>query len=127
LDELPIKPGVTLYYQGKRIRKTVPVSGFALAAQGKRSYRCQTPKEPWYILTNLGSLTESIEAYKRRMGIEEMFRDCKSGGDTLESTGLRRVRLNAMILVMSLAYFQSTRRGCEISKHQGKKYVCRTK
>jgi len=127
LDELPIKPGVALYYQGKRIRKTVPSSGFALAAKWKRSYRCQTPKEPWYILTNLGSLTESIEAYKRRMGIEEMFRDCKSGGDSLESTGLRRERLNAMILVMSLAYFQSTMRGCEINKHQGQKYVCRTK
>ena len=70
LDELPIKPGVALYYQGKRIRKTVPVSGFALAAEWKRSYRGQTPKEPWYILTNLGSLTESIEAYKTIMGIE---------------------------------------------------------
>jgi hypothetical protein len=127
LDELPIKPGVTLYYQGKRIRKTVPVSGFALAAKWKRSYRCQTPKEPWYILTNLGSLTESIEAYKRRMGIEEMFRDCKSGGYSLESTGLRGERLNAMILVRSLAYFSSTMRGCEISKYQGKKYVCRPK
>ncbi|WP_332959671.1 hypothetical protein [Microcoleus sp. AR_TQ3_B6] len=78
-------------------------------------------------MTNLGSLTESIEAYKKIMGIEEMFRDCKSGGDTLESTGLRGEGLNAMILVMSLAYFQSTMRGCQISKHQGKKYVCRTK
>jgi hypothetical protein len=127
LDELPIKPGVTLYYQGKRIRKTVPISGFALAAKWKRSYRCQTPKDPWYILTNLGSLTESIETYKRRMGLEEMFRDCKSGGYSLESTGLRGERLNAMILVMSLAYFSSTMRGCEISKYQGKKYVCRPK
>jgi hypothetical protein len=127
LDELPIKPGAALYYQGKRIRKTLPNSGFALIAKCKRSYRCQAPKEPWYILTNLGSLTESIEAYKRRMGIEEMFRDCKSGGDSLESTGLRGERLNAMILVMSLAYLQSTRRGCEISKYQGKKDVCRPK
>jgi len=127
LDELPIKPGVALYYQGKRIRKTVPVSGFALAAKWKRSYRGQTPKEPWYILTNLGSLTESIEAYKRRMGIEEMFRDCKTGGYSLESTGLRGERLKAMILVMSLAYLQSTMRGCEISKYQEKKYVCRPK
>jgi len=127
LDELPIKPGVALYYQGKRIRKTVPVSGFALAAKWKRSYRCQIPKEPWYILTNLGSLTESIEAYKKRMGIKKMFRDCKSGGYNLESTGLRGERLNAIILVMSLAYFQSTMHGCEISKHQGQKYACRPK
>ena len=79
LDDLPIKPGVALYYQGKRIRKTAPVSGFCLAAKWKRNYRNQTTKWPWYILTNLGSLTAAIQAYKRRMGIEEMFRDCKVG------------------------------------------------
>lgn len=32
-----------------------------------------------------------------------------------------------MILVMSLAYFQSTLHGYEINKHQGQKYVCRPK
>ena len=127
LDELGIRPGVCFYYQGRRIRKTRPVSGFALAAKWKRSYRGQTAKEPWYILTNLGSLTVAIEAYKRRMGIEQMFRDCKSGGYNLEGTGLRGERLNAMILVMSLAYFQSTLCGCEINKPQGQKYVCRPK
>jgi len=127
LDELPIKPGVALYYQGKRIRKTAPVSGFFLAAKWQRNYRNQTTKGPWYILTNLGSLTGAIQAYKRRMGIEEMFRDCKSGGDNLEGTGLRGNRLNSMILVMSLAYLKSTLQGDEINRHQGQKYVCRPK
>jgi hypothetical protein len=41
--------------------------------------------EKWY---NLGTLPEAIAAYKQRMGIEEMFRDCKTGGYNLESTGL---------------------------------------
>jgi hypothetical protein len=127
LDELPIKPGVALYYQGKRIRKTAPVSGFYLAAKWKRNYRNQTTKEPWYILTNQGSLTVAIQGYKRRMGIEEMFRDCKSGGYNLEGTGLRGSRLNSMILVMSLAYLKSTLQGDEINRHQGQKYVCRPK
>ena len=90
LDDLPIKPGVTLYYQGKRIRKTAPVSGFSLAAKWKRNYRNQTTKGPWYILTNQGSLTVAIQAYKRRMGIEEMFRDYKSGGYNLEGTLIKR-------------------------------------
>ena len=127
LDELPIRPGVSFYYQGRRIRKTMPVSGFALAAKWKRNYRCQRTKSPWFILTNQGSLTVAIAAYQRRMGIEEMFRDCKSGGYSLESTGLRGERLNAMILVMSLAYLQSTLGGGEINKHRGQKYVCRPK
>lgn len=127
LDELPIKPGVALYYQGKRIRKTRAVSGFSLAAKWKRNYRNQTTKGPWYILTNMGSLTVAIQGYKRRMGIEEMFRDCKSGGYNLEGTGLRGNRLNSMILVMSLAYLKSTLQGDEINRHQGQKYVCRPK
>ena len=41
-----------------------------MAAKWKRNYRNQTTKEPWYILTNQGSLTVAIQAYKRRMGIE---------------------------------------------------------
>ena len=118
LDELPIKPGVALYYQGKRIRKTVPVSGFALAAKWKRSYRGQTPKEPWYILTNLGSLTESIEVYKRRMGIEEMFRDCQTVGYNLEGTSLKGNRLINMILLMTLAYSSARFQGTELKKKQ---------
>ncbi|MBD2039652.1 IS4 family transposase [Microcoleus sp. FACHB-672] len=127
LDELPIKPGISCYYQGRRIRKTRPVAGFSVAAKWKRNYRGQTAKEAWFILTNLGSLTVAIAAYKRRMGIEQMFRDCKRGGYNLERTGLRGERLNAMILVMSLAYLQSTLQGDEINRHQGKKYVCRSK
>jgi hypothetical protein len=74
----------------------------------ERNYRNQTTKGSWYILTNLGSLSVAIQAYKRRMGIEEMFRDCKSGGYNLEGTGLRGNRLNSMILVRSLAYLKST-------------------
>ena len=127
LDELPIKPGVALYYQGKRLRKTRPVLGFALAAKWKRNYRGLTTKGPWFILTNQGNLSIAMAAYKRRMGIEEMFRDCKSGGYSLESTGLRGKRLNSMILVMSLAYLHSTMSGSEINRHQGQKYVCRPK
>ena len=118
LDELPIKPGIVLYYQEKRIRKTRSVSGFFLAAKWKRNYRNQTTKGPGYILTNLRSLTVAIQAYKRRMGIEEMFRDCKSGVYNLEGTGLRINRLNSMILVMYLAYLKSTLQGNEINRHQ---------
>jgi len=127
LDELPIKQGIALYYQGKRIRKTAPVSGFSLAVKWKRNYRHQTTKGPWYILTNLGSLTVAIQGYKRRRGIEEMFRDCKSGGYNLEGTGLRGNRLESMILVMCLAYLKSTLQGDGINRHQGQKYVSRPK
>ncbi|PZO92752.1 MAG: hypothetical protein DI617_09430, partial [Streptococcus pyogenes] len=97
LDELPIKPGVALYYQGKRIRKTQPVSGFFLAAKWKKNYRNQTTKEPWYILTNLGRLTGAIQAYKRRMGIEEMGKKNPSGPDSPPDNRLSPHRVKASL------------------------------
>jgi len=36
-------------------------------------------EEGWFILTNLESLEAAIKAYKKRFGIEEMFRDFKRG------------------------------------------------
>ncbi len=41
----------------------------------------------WY---NLGTLPQALAAYKQRIGIEEMFRDCKAGG-----YNARRYRVNS--------------------------------
>jgi hypothetical protein len=43
-------------------------------------YRNIITKEPWYILTSLGGLQAAVDAYAKRFGIEEMFRDFKGGG-----------------------------------------------
>lgn len=48
-----------------------------------------------------------INAYKKRMGIEEMFRDFKSGGYNLEGTQVKGERLIAITLLITLAYSQS--------------------
>jgi hypothetical protein len=94
LDELQKKRD--FHYIIKAIKSVKPghFQDFLAVAKWKRNYRNQTTKGPWYILTNLGSLTVALQAYKRRMGIKEMFRDCKSGGYNLEGTGLRGERLN---------------------------------
>jgi hypothetical protein len=59
------------------------------------------------------------------MGIEEMFRDCKKGGDNLEGSGLRGERLIKMILLMAIAYTCAIFQGTEIQKKQVQKYVSR--
>jgi hypothetical protein len=38
------------------------------------------------LLTNFSNLEETLKAYKKRAGIEAMFKDCKSGGYNLESS-----------------------------------------
>jgi hypothetical protein len=89
LDQLGITPGTSLYFQGIKVRNTKPLAGFDVACKWKRNYQEWTVDEAWFILTTLGNLPQAIAAYKQRMGIEEMFRDCKSGGDYLEGAGCR--------------------------------------
>lgn len=125
LDELGIVPGTSLYCQGKRVRKTRPATGFDLACKWKRNYGGWKVDEAWFILTDLGSLPAAINAYKQRMGIEEMFRDCKTGGYDLEGTSLKGDRLINMILLMTLAYSSGIFQGNEIRKKQVQKYVSR--
>jgi len=84
-------------------------------------------KDAWFILTDLGSLPKALAAYKQRMGIEEMFRDCKSGGYNIEGSGLRGERLVKIILLMAIAYLEAIAQGTEIQKKQVQKYVSRGK
>jgi len=101
LDQLGIVPGTSFYFRGVRVRKTRPVEGFDIACKWKGNYQRLKVKEAWFILTDLGSLPVAIPygiaslhaAYKKRMGIEEMFRDCKTGGYNIEGTGLRGDRV----------------------------------
>jgi hypothetical protein len=90
LDELGITPGTSLYFQGIKVRKTQPIAGFDGSCKWKRNYQGWTVDEAWFILTNLGTLPQAIAAYKQRMGIEEMFRDCQAGG-----YNARRYRVNS--------------------------------
>ena len=127
LDELGIVPGTSLYFQGKRVRKSQPATGFELACKWKRNYGGWKVDEAWFILTDLGSLPAAIDAYKQRRGIEEMFRDCKTGGYDLEGTSLKGDRLINMILLMTLAYTWAIFQGTELKKKQVQKYVSRRK
>ena len=127
LGQLGVVPGTSLYFKGVRVRKTQPVAGFDIACKWKREYRGVKVKDAWFILTDLGSLPVAIAAYKKRMGIEEMFRDCKSGGYNIEGSGLRGERLIKIILLMAIAYLAAIAEGTEIQKKQVQKYVDRGK
>ncbi len=77
-------------------------------------------KEGWFILTNLGSLSQAIAGYKKRMGIEEMFRYFKSGGYDLEGTGLKGKRLIVLILLIAIAYSSAVIQGTSLKKKLAK-------
>ena len=98
---------------------------FNLAAYWKRSYKNKVEKEPWYLLTNLDNLEEVIKIYRKRMGIEAMFKDCKSGGYNLEGSRANAQRLTNLILLIALAYTASVIKGKSIKSSGFQKYVTR--
>ena len=125
LKEVGLLPGISLYFSGVKVRKTQPIEEFDIACKWKRKYRGVSVKEGWFILTNLGSLKKAIAAYQKRMGIEEMFRDYKSGGYYLEGTGLKGQRLITLLLLIALAYSSAIVQGTTLTMKTVKKYIFR--
>ncbi len=62
-------------------------------------------KEPWYLATNQLSGLPTLQLYKRRMWIEEMFGDMKGHGVHLELSRLRTSdRLSRLTLAVCILY-----------------------
>lgn len=99
LKMLGLEPGNSFFNQEVTIRKTAPITGFNLAGKWLGKYRNITTEEPWYILTSLANIQAAVDAYAKRFGIEEMFRDFKGGGYNLERTNLTGERLSKLLIL----------------------------
>ncbi len=93
LKSLGLSPEMKKIITKVKVTKSKGFAKFSIACYWKRKYKNRNVDEPWYILTNLNSLSEALTAYKARSGIESMFKDCKSGGYNLE--GFQRYLVNA--------------------------------
>jgi len=112
LKDLGFKPGMSQFYSDILCNKGDGIGPFNLALYWKRNYRQKKgAKEPWYILTNLPSLTQALEVYRCRWGIEQLFKDCKTGGYHLEDTKVNQPRFLALVLLIALAYSLATIHG----------------
>jgi Transposase DDE domain len=125
LKRLGLEPGNSFFDREVTIRKTAPIKGFNLAGKWLGKYRNVTTKEPWYILTSLVDLQTAVDAYAKRFGIEEMFRDFKGGGYNLEKTNLTGDRLSNLLILLSLAYLKSIIQGLDIKSKQVQEYLGR--
>ena len=117
--------GTSLFLNEVNITKMKGFGGFNLACKWKKTYKGFKTKEPWFILTNLGSLEEAIKSYQKRFGIEELFRDLKSGGYNLEGTNLGVERLSKLLIVTAIAHTSATLQGKEVKKKGIQKYIVR--
>jgi hypothetical protein len=75
----------------------------------------------------LGDLATTVKAYKKRFGIEAMFRDCKTGGYNLEGSQASPDKLVRLILLIAIAMTSAWIQGKNthiLGKHS---YVFRSK
>ena len=122
---LGLAPGTSLFLKQIKITKNPGFGEFNLACKWKKNYRCFATKEPWFILTNLGSLEEAIKSYQKRFCIEEMFRDLKSGGYNLEGTKINKERLSKLLIIVAIAHTSGIIQGEIIKKKGVQKYIAR--
>jgi hypothetical protein len=102
LRDLPIQPGETHVIGWVWISRTNPAGPVWLALHWGKG-----EEEPWFLVSDLApqNARPLINAYKRRMWMEEMFGDMKRHGFNLESTQLRRARrIERLMLAVSIAF-----------------------
>ncbi|WP_414530943.1 IS4 family transposase [Nodularia chucula] len=105
------KPGMSKFYTQVKCGKGAELGFFNIAVYWKRKYRRKGPKEPWYILTNLPTLQKTLSLYRCRWGIEQFFKDCKTGGYNLEDSKANETRFLALVLLIVIAYSLATFQG----------------
>ena len=127
LSSLGVTPGTKIFLENINFTKKKGFGNFNLAAYWKRKYNQKLEKEPWFLLTNLDNFDEVVKIYRHRMGIEAMFKDCKTGGYNLEGTKASTHRLNNLILLIAIAYTMSALKGKLIKNLGFQKYISRLK
>jgi hypothetical protein len=125
LYNLDIRPGERKFYRQVYWTQTRQSSRFNLAIYWKRKYRKKQQQEPWYILTNLTNLEETLRVYRQRFGIEAMFSDCKTGGYNLAGTQASPERLTRLILLIALAMTSAWLQGKRTQLQGLSDYICR--
>ena len=125
LRDLGLTPGMKLFLNDQQVTKQKGFGTFNVACKWKRTYQGFKTKEPWYILTNFENLDMAIQAYQKRFDIEEMFRDFKAGGYSLEGSKLGAEQLSKLMIVVAIAYTSATIQGKQIKRMGIQKYVAR--
>lgn len=125
LSELGLLPGTSFFLRGVKVTKQKGFGLFNVAGYWRRKSKGKVEDEGWYLLTNLETHQAAISAFKSRMGIEAMFKDCKTGGYNLEKSHANNERLEKLILLIALAYSSAILQGQKIKRMGIQKYVGR--
>jgi len=125
LSDMGLVPGTSFYLADIKFTKHKGFGTFDIAGYWLRKYRGKQEDEGWYLLTNVGTLKQSVDIFKCRSGIEALFKDCKTGGYNLEKSHANNHRLSSLTLLIALAYTCAVIQGEKIKTMGVQKYVGR--
>jgi Transposase DDE domain len=125
LKSLGLKPGKSFYLKQVNFTKQLDMSRVNIAFYWSKATQGKRKNEGWYLINNLSNLKQTIKAYQKRMGIEAMFKDCKSGGYNLEQCQGKDQRLLSLIMLIAIAYTCAISKGQTIGFKGVKQYICR--
>lgn len=127
LLSLGLPPGKSFYLPQVKFTQQPGLNQVNIAFYWSKTTKKKGHNEGWYLITNLSSLQSAVKAYKKRMGIEAMFKDCKSGGYNLEKCQGKDERLLSLVLLIAIAYTCAIKQGQTIVFSGVQEYVCRLK
>ena len=117
-EERLVIPGRKTILTGVEVTLESP-SDYNMVIYSQRKYGERKEQKVWYLLTNLSDAKEVVELYKKRWGIEAMFKDYKTGGYHIEDTKMKEERLEKMLIVVAIAYTIAVENGEKIKKSPG--------
>ena len=107
LHDYPVKKGMRRLLKGVRYRRNDPVT-LNVVIRWKEGLPAKHD-EPWFLMTDLEQTAVKLtELYRRRMTIEELFRDEKNcrNGMALRNTQITKAdRFDRLLLILALAYW----------------------
>jgi hypothetical protein len=111
LRSLVSKPGESVWLQSALLTQKHQLTTNLLA------YWKPGEDRPWLLATNLPSQRQTMQAYKRRMWIEEMHGDLKAHGFYLEDSHLQSfMRLSRLAFAVVLLYLWIVLEGAKVIK-----------
>lgn len=103
LEERLIIPGKKTILKDVEVTLSSP-SKYNIVIYSQRKYGEKKKQKVWYLLTDLDDADEVVNLYKRRWGIEAMFKDYKTGGYNIEETKMKSERLDKILIIIAIAY-----------------------
>lgn len=126
LSKIKLSRGIKQIKINVKVTKYKGCSQQNLVIYQKKSKKNKNKKiDKWLLLTSLENAEQLVSIYSKRMGIETMFKDYKSGGYNLEATKAKSERLDSLLLLIAISYTSNLLTGKKLKNKQKERYINR--